>query len=80
MFAFLKLHVQANGVGGSWWRENFCSGDDDQSINIVMTELQDTLTKCVRSGSDQSTIYFVVYSIVYSMMASTDMRSSALRS
>ncbi|KAL6772376.1 hypothetical protein ACKKBG_A29975 [Auxenochlorella protothecoides x Auxenochlorella symbiontica] len=35
--------VKANGVGGSWWKQNFCAGNDSQSINIVMTELQTTL-------------------------------------
>lgn len=37
--------LQANGVGGSWWKENFCSGTDNSSINVVMTEIQDTLNK-----------------------------------
>jgi hypothetical protein len=35
--------VKAVGVGHSWWAEQFCAGSDEQSINIVMTELQDTL-------------------------------------
>lgn len=36
---------QANGVGGSWWSQNFCSGNDSDSVNIVMTEIQTTLDK-----------------------------------
>lgn len=36
---------QANGVGGSWWGENFCSGNDSDSVNVVMTEIQTTLDK-----------------------------------
>jgi hypothetical protein len=35
--------VKAVGVGHSWWSENFCAGQDDQAINIVTTELTDTL-------------------------------------
>lgn len=35
-------HVQAVGVGHSWWKEQFCAGDDRQSINIVTTEMEDT--------------------------------------
>ena len=36
-------HVKANGVGHSWWQQQFCSGNDSSSINIVMTELNQTL-------------------------------------
>jgi len=32
--------VKANGVGHSWNMEQFCSGNDTKSINLVMTELQ----------------------------------------
>lgn len=35
--------VKGVGVGHSWWREQFCSGNDSTSINIVMTELESTL-------------------------------------
>ena len=35
--------VKANGVGHSWWQEQFCSGNSSDSINIVMTELNQTL-------------------------------------
>jgi hypothetical protein len=31
------------GVGHSWWKEQFCAGDNSSAINIVMTELEDTL-------------------------------------
>lgn len=31
--------VKAVGVGHSWWKEQFCAGDSDKSINIVLTEL-----------------------------------------
>lgn len=33
--------VKAVGVGHSWWKEQFCSGANDTSINVVMTELDD---------------------------------------
>ena len=36
-------HVKGVGVGHSWWGEQFCSGNDSDSINIVTTELQTTL-------------------------------------
>jgi hypothetical protein len=36
-------HVKASGVGHSWWKEQFCSGADDKSINLVMTELKPTV-------------------------------------
>ncbi len=36
--------VRANGVGHSWWKEQFCAGNDSNSINIVMTELQPVLS------------------------------------
>ena len=35
--------VKASGVGHSWWKEQFCAGNDSRSINIVMTELKPTL-------------------------------------
>jgi hypothetical protein len=35
--------VNAVGVGHSWWRQNFCSGTNSSAINIVTTELSDTL-------------------------------------
>ena len=35
--------VKGVGVGHSWWKEQFCSGEDDKSINLVMTELESTL-------------------------------------
>ena len=35
--------VKANGVGHSWWQEQFCAGNSSDSINIVMTELNQTL-------------------------------------
>ncbi|KAK9823265.1 hypothetical protein WJX72_001448 [[Myrmecia] bisecta] len=37
-------HVKGVGVGHSWWQEQFCSGRDADSVNIVMTELDDTLS------------------------------------
>lgn len=36
-------HIKGVGVGHSWWKESFCSGTDANAINIVLTELQDTL-------------------------------------
>lgn len=35
--------VQAVGVGHSWWKEQFCAGSDETSIDIVMTELENTV-------------------------------------
>ncbi|KAL4438021.1 hypothetical protein ABPG77_004242 [Micractinium sp. CCAP 211/92] len=35
--------VKANGVGGSWWAEQFCAGTDDRALNVVLTELESTL-------------------------------------
>ncbi|WIA21697.1 hypothetical protein OEZ85_000865 [Tetradesmus obliquus] len=35
--------VKAVGVGHSWWRQNFCSGVNSSAINIVTTELAETL-------------------------------------
>jgi hypothetical protein len=32
-------NVKAVGVGHSWWKEQFCAGQDDSSTNIVTTEL-----------------------------------------
>jgi FAD/FMN-containing dehydrogenase len=38
--------VKASGVGHSWWQEQFCAGDGDiESINVVMTELEGTLSQ-----------------------------------
>lgn len=37
-------HVKGVGVGHSWWGEQFCSGNDTDSINIVTTELNATLS------------------------------------
>lgn len=34
---------QANGVGGSWWAEQFCAGTDNRALNVVLTELESTL-------------------------------------
>lgn len=31
--------VKAVGVGHSWWKEQFCSGEDENAVNVVMTEL-----------------------------------------
>ena len=30
----------------SWWAESFCAGNDSGAVNIVMTELRDTLALC----------------------------------
>lgn len=30
--------MRAVGVGHSWWKEQFCSGEDEESVNVVMTE------------------------------------------
>ena len=35
--------VKAVGVGHSWWAQQFCSGIHSDAINIVMTELEDTV-------------------------------------
>ncbi len=35
--------VKAVGVGHSWWQEQFCSGDDENAVNLVMTELKSTV-------------------------------------
>ena len=35
--------VKASGIGHSWWGSQFCSGNDSQAINIVTTELNNTL-------------------------------------
>lgn len=40
--------VKASGVGHSWWADQFCAGgaaDGDRAINIVMTELAETLAQ-----------------------------------
>jgi hypothetical protein len=44
--------VRANGVGHSWSTEQFCSGNDPNSINIVMTELEAVLNLyvCCQTG------------------------------
>ena len=34
--------VKASGVGHSWWSEMFCAGDDENSVNIVLTEMEPT--------------------------------------
>jgi hypothetical protein len=31
--------VKASGVGHSWWKEQFCSGNDSTAVNLVMTEI-----------------------------------------
>lgn len=36
--------VKASGVGHSWWKEQFCSGNTSDSINVLTTELEPTLT------------------------------------
>lgn len=36
--------VRGVGVGHSWWQQQFCSGNDSSSINIVTTELNTTLS------------------------------------
>jgi len=38
-------HVKAVGVGHSWWQQQFCSGADSSSINIVLTQMNSTLTE-----------------------------------
>eukprot|EP01023_Acetabularia_acetabulum_P039969 TRINITY_DN38623_c0_g1_i1.p1 TRINITY_DN38623_c0_g1~~TRINITY_DN38623_c0_g1_i1.p1 ORF type:complete len:373 (-),score=54.85 TRINITY_DN38623_c0_g1_i1:47-1165(-) len=35
--------VKGVGVGHSWWKESFCSGNDTNSINIVMTEFENVI-------------------------------------
>jgi hypothetical protein len=40
-------NVKASGVGHSWWKEQFCSGNTSDSVNLVMTELNSTLSLCV---------------------------------
>lgn len=30
--------MKASGVGHSWWKEQFCSGNDTRSVNVVLTE------------------------------------------
>ncbi|MCJ1422974.1 hypothetical protein MMC29_000855 [Sticta canariensis] len=35
--------VKGVGIGHSWWQQQFCSGNDSLSINIVTTELNTTL-------------------------------------
>jgi len=38
-------HVKAVGVGHSWWQQQFCSGADSSSVNIVLTQMNSTLTE-----------------------------------
>jgi len=38
-------HVKAVGVGHSWWQQQFCSGADSSSVNIVLTKMNSTLTE-----------------------------------
>ena len=33
----------------SWWREQFCAGSDASAINVVTTELRDTLDLCAHA-------------------------------
>ena len=33
----------------SWWREQFCAGADARAINVVTTELRDTLDLCAQT-------------------------------
>ena len=33
----------------SWWREQFCAGSDASAINVVTTELRDTLDLCAQA-------------------------------
>eukprot|EP00887_Chlorella_sp_A99_P005590 scaffold1.g5590.t1 len=40
--------VKAVGGGDSWWKEQFCAGNDSNSINIVMTELTPTLNQILQ--------------------------------
>ena len=35
--------VKAVGVGHSWWKEQFCAGEDSNAVNVVMTELSEVL-------------------------------------
>ena len=37
--------VKAVGVGHSWWQQQFCSGTDSNSVNIVLTRMNNTLTE-----------------------------------
>ena len=37
--------VKAVGVGHSWWQQQFCSGSDSKSVNIVLTQMNSTLTE-----------------------------------
>ena len=37
--------VKAVGVGHSWWQQQFCSGSDSNSVNIVLTQLNNTMTE-----------------------------------
>lgn len=48
MQTLVKLfdHVKAAAVGHSWWREQFCAGGDERSINILTTEMQNTSLMC----------------------------------
>ena len=35
--------VKGAGVGHSWWQQQFCAGSNSSAVNIVLTELRDTL-------------------------------------
>ncbi|KAL3133501.1 hypothetical protein ABBQ38_007360 [Trebouxia sp. C0009 RCD-2024] len=35
--------VKAVGVGHSWWQQQFCSGKDSNSVNIVLTQMNNTM-------------------------------------
>ncbi len=35
--------VRGVGVGHSWWQEQFCAGEGDDSIEIVTTEINEVL-------------------------------------
>ena len=37
--------VKAVGVGHSWWQQQFCSGSDKSAVNIVLTQLNNTLAE-----------------------------------
>ena len=37
--------VKASGVGHSWWQQQFCSGSNSNAVNIVLTQLNNTLAE-----------------------------------
>lgn len=45
-------HVKAVGVGHSWWQQQFCSGADSSSANIVLTQMNSTLTEIENPSQD----------------------------